>query len=295
MPEQGSPGQVRPAFTSATARDEFFAAYAAVLAQWPVAAGCRDVPSDFGLTHVHVAGPADAPPLLLLHGGGATSTVWFNNIAALAENHRVYAVDQIGDAGRSVHEGRPLHDSADLMAWLDSLLDGLDLPVTALAGHSYGAWLALSYTLHAPRRIRRLVLLDPTDCLVGMPLAYLIRAVPQFVRPGAQAIRSFFRWETDGAPLDPAWLHLAALGGEVRTTKVVLPRRPSEDRLRTLTNPTLVLLGERSRALDARKAALAAERLLPDASVSIVPGQSHHTMPTHDADAINSAIVTHLR
>lgn len=296
MTNHASPhAPTRPTFLSPAAEAEFFAAYDAVLAQWPVPVESVDVPSVFGSTHVLVCGPADAPPLLLLHGGGATATVWFNDVAALSERHRVCAVDQIGDAGRSVHHGRPLRTAADFAVWLDALLDALGLPTTALAGHSYGGWLALTYALHAPQRVRQLVLLDPTGCIGGMELAYRLRAVPLFVRPRATTMRGFLAWETRHAPLDPAWLHLTALaGGAVQTSRVVMPRRPEADELQALTVPTLVLLAGRSRSLDTSAAVRTCHRLLSDAEVDVLPEATHHTIPTLHADQLDQRILDFL-
>jgi pimeloyl-ACP methyl ester carboxylesterase len=273
----------RPTFASPTAEAAFTAAYDAVLARWPVPVEPVDLASEFGTTHVQVCGPADGPPLVLLHGGGATSTVWFAVVGELARRHRVYAVDQIGDAGRSVHDGRPLRGAGDFAAWLDTVLDGLGVPSTALAGHSYGGWLALTYALSAPGRVSRLVLLDPAECFTGTGPAYRLRAIPLFVRPSAERMRRFLAWETRGAALDPTWLHLVGLaGGEVRGSPVVLPRRPDDTALRTLTVPTLQVLAERSRSLDPRKAAARAAALLPDVRNTVLPGASHHTIPTED-------------
>ena len=136
----------------------------------------------------------------------------------------MYVVDQIGDAGRSMHDGRPLRRAADLTEWLETVLDGLGLAAAAVVGHSYGAWLALRLAVQAPRRVSRLVLLDPTGCVGGMRLPYRLHAVPLFARPSAAAMRRFVNWETGGAPLDPTWLHLASLaGGEVRGSPMHYP------------------------------------------------------------------------
>ncbi|MEW1657778.1 alpha/beta fold hydrolase [Streptomyces sp. NPDC093707] len=75
---------------------------------------------------------------MLLGGGGATSAVWYARAAALARTHRVHAVDVPRTPGLSVPGGRPLRRPADLMAWLDGLLDGLGADRVALLGHSYG-------------------------------------------------------------------------------------------------------------------------------------------------------------
>src|SRR2546423_3023605 len=97
---------------------DFFEAYDAVLARWPIAVETVDLRSAYGTTRVNACGPAGAPPLVLLPGGGATSTVWVANVAALAARHRAYAVDLVGDAGRSVADGRPVRTPADLVDWL---------------------------------------------------------------------------------------------------------------------------------------------------------------------------------
>jgi pimeloyl-ACP methyl ester carboxylesterase len=127
------------------------------------------------------------------------------------------------------------------------------------------------------------VLLDPAECFTGMRPAYRLRAVPLFVRPSAEKMRAFLAWETRGATLDPTWLHLVALaGGEVQGSPVVLPRRPDAAALRALTVPTLQVLAERSRSLDPRKAAAGAAALLPDVTSTVLPGATHHTIPTED-------------
>src|SRR5690606_38926776 len=156
-------------------RAEFLAVYDAVLARWPVDVQSVDVPSAYGTTRVQVCGPEDGPPLVLLHAGGATSTVWFANAADLARTHRVYALDQIGRPGHGIHDGRAISALDDLMAWLDAVFGGLGSGTAALCGHSYGGWLALSYALIAPPQVSALALLDPTGCFAGLALNYRLR------------------------------------------------------------------------------------------------------------------------
>ena len=61
------------------------------------------VPTSYGRTFVRISGPADAPPLVLLPGGGSSLLMWAPNVAALSERYRVYAIDRLGDIGRSVY------------------------------------------------------------------------------------------------------------------------------------------------------------------------------------------------
>lgn len=283
-----------PRFRSAAAETAFFAAYDTVLAQWPVPVESVDVPSVFGRTHVQVCGPRDGKPLVLLHGGGATSTVWFANVEALTRTHRVYAVDQIGDAGRSVHDGQPITGPDDLVTWLDSVFEGLGLAAAALGGHSYGAWLALRYAIHAPARVNKLVLLEPTLCYTGMRLSFRMRAVPLFVRPSADRMRNFISWETAGAAIDPAWLHLIAPERAVVTSKLILPHQPKAADLQAAIMPTLVLTAERSKQHNIRQLAVNAQQRMPNAVTTVLTGASHFTVPLHNPQQLNEAMVRFL-
>ncbi|MEW9533832.1 alpha/beta fold hydrolase [Microbispora sp. NPDC049125] len=272
----------------------FLAAYDAVLERWPVQVETVDLPSAYGTTRVNVCGPADGPPLILLHGGGTTAATWFANAAELARRHRLYAVDRIGEPGRSVRGERPPRTVRDLLGWLDGVLDGLGLGSAAVCGHSYGGWIALTYGVHAPQRVRQLVLLDPTQCFAGFRAGYLLRALPTLITPTPSRARAFLRWETDGAHADPAWLRLYELAAQFPGARVVTGKRPRPDLLRALPTPALVLLAGRSRAHVPHRVASAVRRVMPHAEIAVIPGVSHHAMPWHEAAEINARIAGFL-
>ncbi|MEY9944779.1 alpha/beta fold hydrolase [Kitasatospora sp. GAS1066B] len=277
------------------AQTPFLAAYDALLARWPVPSQTRLLTSRFGSTHITACGPADAPPLLLLHGGGTTAAVWFANAAALSRTHRLYAVDRIGEAGRSLRGDHPPRTPAELFGWLDTVLDGLGLTApAAVLGHSYGAWLALGYALRAPERVSRLVLLDPTQCFAGYRPGYLLHALPMLLRPTAARARAFLAWETAGAPIDPAFLDLYGLAAELPDSRPVVGKRPTATQLRGFTTPTLVLLAADSRPHHPRRVDTAARRLLPGVETVIIPGVSHHGLPFQRAEQVNTAALAFL-
>lgn len=257
---------------------EFFAAYDALLARWPTGTAEIDVPTPYGTTRVHAYGPADATPVLLLHGGGSTGAVWFANAPALGTHHRVLAVDILGDAGHSIPGGRPLRTTTDLMAWLDALLDGLTVSRVHLLGHSYGGWIALTYALHAARRVDRLVLLDPTQCFAGFRPGFLLRSLPILLRPTQARARVYLDRETAGTDTDLGWKRLYALAvSGFANRKLVVGRRPDPT---ALSVPLLVLLAGRSDAHDAAKVAACARKAVPDARIEILAELTHFAMPT---------------
>jgi esterase len=103
------------------------------------------------------AGDAEAPPLVLLHALGKSAADWDGVVPALAERHRVLALDQRGH-GESV---RPGEYSFELMR--DDLLrfvDVLRLGPFSLIGHSMGGTVAFLFAEEWPERIERLVIED---------------------------------------------------------------------------------------------------------------------------------------
>jgi pimeloyl-ACP methyl ester carboxylesterase len=274
---------------------QFTQAYDAVLAQWPTPVDVLELKSEYGTTRVNACGPKSAPPLILLPGGGATSTVWFANVAALSADHRVYAVDVICDHGRSIASGTPVTSLRALMAWLDTVLDGLEIAGAALCGHSYGAWIALQYALHAPTRVSKLALLDPTQSFTGFNPAFLLRAVPVMLRPSPERTLKNLAWETSGADLDPAWLKLLAAEASSPRPKYVTAAPAKPDALRTLTIPVLLLLAGRTKAHSVARVEAKARTRIRDLTVSTLPEASHFTLPALHADDVNRELLAFLR
>ncbi|WP_327262160.1 alpha/beta hydrolase [Streptomyces sp. NBC_01232] len=278
----------------------FRAAYEEALGRWPGSVEAVDLATPYGVTRVNSCGPADAPPLVLLPGGGATSVVWGSCVAAgAARAHRVHAVDLVGDPGLSVPApGRAIRTAEDLIGWLDAVLDAVVGGVlgegrggvlgedrggpgprrsVTLAGHSYGAWIAAHYAARRPARLGRLVLLDPTQVFAGLRPGYAVRALPILVRPTPERIRSFLAWETRGAALDAAWLRLQEESAGFPAVRPVTGPRPD---LAGLAGPRVdVLFAERARCHDSARAARAARAVLPGARVDVLPGVSHHALP----------------
>ncbi|MFI8455146.1 alpha/beta fold hydrolase [Kitasatospora sp. NPDC085464] len=103
------------------------------------------------------SGPADGPPLVLLHALGERASDWDVVLPALAPGHHVHALDLRGhgDSGRPGAYGLPeMRD--DVLAFLDAL----GLARVDLVGHSMGGAVAYLLAQAAPQRVHRLVLED---------------------------------------------------------------------------------------------------------------------------------------
>ena len=78
--------------------------------------------------------------MILLHAGQASSTMWFPNIAALSEKFHVWALDTIGEPGKSA-PARPYTTKRDCAAWLEGVLETLGIARAHVMGLSREAGL----------------------------------------------------------------------------------------------------------------------------------------------------------
>jgi pimeloyl-ACP methyl ester carboxylesterase len=284
------------AFKTPEGEAAFLAAYDAAMKSWPVPFEEMDVPTPFGRTHVVVCGPKDAPPLVLLHGYWATSTMWAPNIADFSKHYRVYAVDVMGQPGKSV-PAEPIRDGADYAAWLTATLDALHLGNVCLVGMSFGGWLALNYAVAAPARLRKLVLLSPGGFL-PMVRQFSLRGMLMVALPTRFTVNSFMRWlgvtATNARPvLELMYLGLKHFRIPPETARV-MPTVFSDDELHMMRVPTLLLIGDHE-VISAPATALArAHRLIPHFEGELVP-HCRHDMCFSQYRIVDARVLNFLR
>jgi pimeloyl-ACP methyl ester carboxylesterase len=105
------------------------------------------------------AGPSDGPPVVLVHGLGATNASMLTLLWELARDHRVLSPDLPGHgATEAVHD---TYDAEFLARWLLSFLDATRVDKACLVGNSLGGRTSLEAALLAPERFSGLVLLAP--------------------------------------------------------------------------------------------------------------------------------------
>src|SRR6266511_3323438 len=107
------------------------------------------VSSELGKTHIIECGLADSLPLILLSGFGASSTMWVPMIEMLSQNHHLFALDTIGDQGKSILN-RKLSAASEYVLWLEEVIRELKFEKIAIVGFSQGGWIALNFAVHAP-------------------------------------------------------------------------------------------------------------------------------------------------
>lgn len=105
-----------------------------------------------------LAGPIDAPALVMIHGVGLDQAIWSSQVNALGKDLRVITYDMLGH-GQSVDPPGP-RKLEDFVKQLLDLLDYLELDRVGLAGFSMGGLVTQAFSLAHPGRVNRLALLN---------------------------------------------------------------------------------------------------------------------------------------
>jgi pimeloyl-ACP methyl ester carboxylesterase len=289
-------------FWSPELEAKFNAAYEAVLKEWPVPYEELYVPTRFGDTHVLASGWKNAVPLLLLNPGGGSCAIWIHNIEPLSRQYRTYAVDVIGEMNKSVPT-RPIRDRPEFVEWISDLLDGLRIQSTHLVGNSNGGFFALQTALALPDRIRKVVLISPAATFVQMWAWWLRLLIPaHMIAPvirSERMVHAAYEWLWQGFPVDECYARLKSIStvaGYPRyrpTRNSISPRVFSDDELRRIRNPVLLLIGDHDVIYKPEAAIQQATRLVPGLKAEIVP-QANHIAQYTAPDFVNSAILEFL-
>jgi pimeloyl-ACP methyl ester carboxylesterase len=243
--------------------------------RFPTPPAASDVETRYGTTRAyHWPGPGD--PVVLLHGMGGTSLMWAAFVADLAD-YDVYALDTMGDTGRSVPRV-PLAETTDVARWLGEALDGLALTEPNLVGSSYGAWMAMNLVIQRPGTVRSIALLDPAGLapISRRFFTWGARVFAASVLPAPVRRRAARRLRMP--LLEDRRAMRMVLGAQVHHPFRLPMALLSDDDLRRVTVPTLLLIGARSEIYEPRSIRERAEAVMPDVDAVIVPDVGH-TLP----------------
>ncbi|XP_063056361.1 (Lyso)-N-acylphosphatidylethanolamine lipase-like [Engraulis encrasicolus] len=107
--------------------------------------------------------PGSQTPLVLVHGLCGGVGLWIRNLDPLCRSRPVLAFDVLG-FGRSSRPRFPSDPSQAEQLSVDSIehwRQALGLESMILLGHSLGGYLATSYAIQHPKRVKHLILVDP--------------------------------------------------------------------------------------------------------------------------------------
>ena len=109
---------------------------------------------------ISVLEAGEGEPVVCLHGLGGTKASFLPTVAALAESHRVIAIDLPG-FGESDKPITAAYDAPYFSRAVGRVLDALEIERAHLVGNSMGGRVAIEVGLREPERVGKIALLSP--------------------------------------------------------------------------------------------------------------------------------------
>lgn len=274
--------------------------YESTLDLWSPQAEPLMVNTRFGATRVNAVGSPDKPPLVLVHGYGFSSTQWYTNVHALSPHFRIYAPDVPDQFGMSVLSQK-IETRGNYALWLGDLMDNLGISRAALAGHSYGGWLATNYALSHRERVTCLVLIAPAGTFVPLSRQFFLRGIIGGSLAGFLnldlPVYSMVRWMTTLRPVEGLEIVEQFKVGMKNYAPVpaAMPGVFSPDEFASLDVPVLLILGECEviYGKSPERVLNEAKRLLPGLNTVVIPNGGH-AVTLDQAEATNQALCDFL-
>ncbi|MCZ3366813.1 MULTISPECIES: alpha/beta fold hydrolase [Methanobacterium] len=286
-------------FKSQDAKEAYLKLYDDTAKLWPLPSEVKMIDTSYGKTFVRISGPADVPPLVLLHGMGSNSLMWLRNIESLSEDYRTYAIDDIYGNGRSIYT-KTIKDSNDFVNWLDELFDVLELGNNInLMGMSYGGWQAGLYALRFPDRLNKVALLAPAATVLPVSSAFGIRAIFSML-PVRYFTKRLMYWVMEDAVKKDEEAMSELVDAMFLASKSFKTRRPPEptvfddDEWKSIGVPMLYVVGENEKIYSAEKAVRHLNTVAPQIKTEIIHNAGHD-LASVQAEMVNKKVLEFLK
>jgi len=245
-------------------------------------------------SHLHheVAGPPDAPPLILGPSLGTSLRVWDHQIGALARGFRVLRYDLPGHGASPVASGGG-STVGDLARSVLDLADQHGFTRFAYAGVSLGGAIGAHLAIHHPDRVTSLAMVG-SSARFGEPAGWHERAA-LVRREGTAPLRdtAAARWFTDPTASGGLLADLAAVDpAGYAACCDALAGYDVRGELARIRVPTLVVAGRDDPATPPAHARALADGI-PDATLVEVPHAAHLALVERPAP-VTAALLAHL-
>lgn len=265
------------------------------LAKWAVPYEIIEVPTKYGKTSIIASGDINNPPVFLVHPMGLTATVWLPNVAELSKKYRVYAINTIGDLGKSelLDFNNYPKNGKNYSEWLNEVMDELQIDKCDVVAGSMGGWIAMNFAIHSPNKINHLVLLGPAG-IKSNTFGIMRRLFKVMFFPTQKNKEAITKWTLGDSQKvnDELAVYMnTALNCEGR---LPIPKRIKKKQLEKIEAKTLLILGEFDNPIgDPNKNLKYAQKCFKNIEIEVV--KTGHIISMEKPELIDSLIIDFLK
>ena len=276
-------------------KELIFKLYEEKLAKWSVPFEIIEVPTKYGKTNIIASGDKSNPPVFLIHAMGVTATMWFPNVAELSKTHRVYAINTIGDLGKSELTDYDYYpeNGQNYSEWLNEIMNELNINKCDVIGASMGGWISMNFAVYSPDKIDHLILLGPMG-IKANTFGVMRRLFKVLFFPTQKNKEALTKWclGNDQKVNDEMAEYMnTAMNCAGR---MPIPKRIKKKQLKKINTKTLLVLGEFDNPIgNPEKNLKFAKKYIPNLKVKTV--NTGHLMSMENPELINSLIIDFLK
>lgn len=243
------------------------------------------VKTSFGLTHLIETGNLDGIPLLVFHGGNATTAYNLLACGFLMKDFHIFAVDTVGHPGKS-EETVLSAQNYDYGKWTGEMIEALGFEKMRCFGGSFGAGIIAKAMCVAPDKIERAVLYVPsgiknapsiknTGMLLPMIMYWITHKEKWFIR----CIMPLVVTEEN---LDDDLLETARCSIDNVKIHTGMPSNVSGKLMRECNAHTLVMAAENDCMFPAKLVIPRADKIIPNCITYLLKARGHANKLTDD-------------
>ncbi|MCR5167272.1 MAG: alpha/beta hydrolase [Oscillospiraceae bacterium] len=236
------------------------------------------IDTSFGKTHLIKTGDPDGIPLLVFHGGNATTAYTLLSCDFLMKDFLIYAADTIGHPGKS-EEVSLSPGNYDYGKWAGEIITGLGFESMACFSGSFGAGIIAKLMCVCPGKVKRAVLYIPSG-INNAPAVSNIRMLMPMI---AYRITHEDKWLkrcimplaiTEDNITDDLY-ETAKLSITYSRVKTGMPGNVSEKLIGQCTAPTLVMAAEKDCMFPAGRVIPRAEKIIKNCTTYLLKDRGH--------------------
>ena len=236
------------------------------------------VETSFGKTHLVEIGNLEGEPLLVFHGGNATTAYNLLYCDFLIKDFHIYAVDTIGHPGKSAETSLSALNY-DYGKWTSDVIDALGFERISLFGGSFGGGIIAKTMCIVPDKIKRVVIIIPSGIKNALQLKNAKMMFPMIMYwitgKDKWLKKTMMPMAITEDNITEDIYETAKLSIDHVKVKTAMPTNVSATRMRRCKAPTLVIGAEKDCLFPGLRVLRRAKKIIPNCKTYIVRDRGH--------------------
>lgn len=271
-------------YKSAAGKEEILKLYDSQLARLDAAHFDKYIPTSFGNTHLIETGNLQGIPLIIFHGGNATSACNLLYCDFLMKAFHIYAVDTIGHPGKSAEVSLSARNY-DYGKWASEVISAIGYESISCFGGSFGAGILAKTMCVAPEKIKRAVLYVPSGIKNAPATSSISMMLPMLMywitRDEKWLKKCMLPMAITEENIPEDIYETAKLSINHTKVKAEMPSNVAAQDMRRCEAPTLIMAAEKDCLFPAKGVIPRAKRIITNCTAYLAENRGHISNLTH--------------